>query len=101
MLWEDRIYILVEDRNAAQRSTGPLGKISIELGINRLEKWAHERDLECWPSDRAFLLDVHDYKVSAMQQRLSPAILHLGYLGLKSPVPARMSPSIAKSTSSR
>lgn len=59
--WCSQLYILVEDRNAAKRSAGPLGKISFKLRVQCLEKRADEWYLECRPSYWPFSLDVHDY----------------------------------------
>ena len=50
----------MEDGYAAERSTRPLRKICLELWMECLEKWSHERNLECRSSNRTFSLDVHD-----------------------------------------
>ena len=51
---------LVEDGDAGKLSTGPFAGIFLELGVHRLEKGAHEGDLECWPDNRTLLHDIAD-----------------------------------------
>lgn len=50
----------MKDGDAAERPAGPLGEIAFELGMEGLDKGAHERDFERRTSDGAFSDDVHD-----------------------------------------
>ena len=43
----------MEDGNTAQLTAIPFGFVFVELGIDRLKEWAHERDLESWTDNGA------------------------------------------------
>ena len=44
-----------------------MGKVGIELRVESLNKWSHERDLEGWTCDRAFSPEVHELVVDYEQ----------------------------------
>lgn len=52
--------LLVEDRNAGERTRVPLGVVGSKLWINRLQEWTHEWDLEHRASDVALSPNIHD-----------------------------------------
>lgn len=41
----------MEYRHAAEGTTGPLGKVRVELGVDGLQKWSHEGNLERRPGN--------------------------------------------------
>ena len=47
----ERKYILVEDRDTAERSTCPLLEVGVKFWIQCLEEGAHEGELERRTSD--------------------------------------------------
>lgn len=52
--------LLVEHRNATQRTASPLSKIVVELGIEYSDEGAHERDLESWTGNWALTPKIHE-----------------------------------------
>ena len=64
-----RRNVLVENGNAAERSTRPLRIILLEFRIDRLQEGADEGHLPRGAHDRAFLGDVTDYRAKGQRCR--------------------------------
>jgi hypothetical protein len=47
--------LLVKNRDAAQRTAGPFGKVTSELRVHGLKERAHERNLQRRSGDRALV----------------------------------------------
>lgn len=54
-------YLLVEDGDTAQFTTVPFGLVFVELGVHRLKKRSHERQLPCWADNGALEPEITDY----------------------------------------
>ena len=57
---DERENTPVKDGYTTERSTSPLLKIPIESWMNRLDKRAHERNLECRTREGTLSLEVQD-----------------------------------------
>jgi len=54
--------VLVEDGDTAERTAVPFSYIFLELGVQGLQEWSHERLLEGRPNNGTLLEQVADYK---------------------------------------
>lgn len=76
---DERENTPVKDGYTAERTTRPLSKIPVESWMNRLDKWAHERNFECRTREGTLSLEVQDWRPSQQDER-APVIGIANYL---------------------